>query len=87
MNPRCDGRRIGFSLRCNASLYRCTKCDSRGCIQNKPSLCSLQNFDISQKCTQCGAVGAAELLAADRVGFFSTLMNDANVGMDTAVDR
>jgi hypothetical protein len=78
MNPRCDGKRHGCSLRCNGSLYRCTKCAAVGCTQNKPELCSNQAFDVSERCVTCGATGARELIAADNVGFFSTLMNDAN---------
>jgi hypothetical protein len=33
---------------------------------------------VAEKCVKCGAVGKRELLAADKVGFFSTLMHDAN---------
>jgi hypothetical protein len=78
MNPRCDGTRHGHCLRCNGSLYGCAKCAGVGCTQNKPDLCSNQAFDVSERCETCGATGARELLAADHVGFFSTLMNDAN---------
>lgn len=77
MTTRCDGVRTGFSLRCNASLYRCTHCGTTGCTQNKPAICSKQTFDVSEKCIQCGTVGQRELIAPDKVGFFSTLMHDA----------
>lgn len=78
MSVRCDGVRTGFSLRCNGSLYRCTACGSTGCTQNKPGICSAQGFDVSERCVKCGAVGQRELLGADKVGFFSTLMHDEN---------
>jgi hypothetical protein len=78
MTTRCDGVRKGASLRCNATLYRCTACGSTGCTQNKPALCSNQAFDVSEKCLQCGARGQRELIAPERVGLFSTLMHDAN---------
>jgi hypothetical protein len=77
MSARCDGTRTGFKLRCNASVYRCV-CGAEGCTQNKPGICSNQNFDVAQKCAKCGAVGQRELLAPDQVGFFSTLMHDPN---------
>lgn len=77
MSVRCDGVRTGFSLRCNGSRYRCA-CGAEGCKQNKLDLCSSQGFDVSGKCLKCGAVGQYELLAADKVGFFSSLMHDAN---------
>lgn len=76
MTTRCDGARKGFSLRCNASLYRCTHCGATGCTQTRPAACSNQGFDVSGKCVQCGTVGQRELLAADKVGLFSTLMHD-----------
>lgn len=78
MAGRCNGARAGSSLRCNGSLYRCTACGAEGCVQNKPERCSNQNFDVSTRCVKCGAVGRSELLAADKVGFFSSLMHDAN---------
>jgi hypothetical protein len=77
MSARCDGTRAGFSLRCNASLYRCV-CGATGCTQNKPELCSNQNFEVNQKCVKCGAIGKRELVAPEQVGFFSTLMHDPN---------
>lgn len=78
MSDRCNGARAGYSLRCNGTLYRCTACGAEGCTQNKPALCSNQGFDVSEKCVQCGAIGKREMLAADKVGFFSTLMHDPN---------
>jgi len=78
MTTRCEGVRKGASLRCNGSLYRCTQCDAVGCTQSKLATCSNQGFDVSEKCLKCGAAGKRELLAADKVGFFSTLMQDAN---------
>ena len=78
MTTRCDGVRTGMSLRCNASLYRCLGCGATGCTQNKPAICSNQAFDVSEKCAQCGAVGKRELVAPEKVGFFSTLMHEPN---------
>ena len=76
MTTRCDGARKGFSLRCNASLYRCTHCGATGCTQNKPGICSSQGFEVNEKCVKCGTVGQRELIAPEGVGFFSTLMHD-----------
>ena len=76
MTTRCDGVRSGFSLRCNATLYRCTNCGAVGCTQNKPAICSNQRFDVSERCTQCATVGKREMIAPERVGLFSTLMQD-----------
>jgi hypothetical protein len=76
MSTRCDSVRTGFFMRCNASLYRCTHCGATGCTQNKAALCSQQGFDVSEKCAQCGTVGKRELVAPDKVGFFSALMHD-----------
>ncbi len=78
MSTRCDGARAGFSLRCNASLYRCTHCGATGCTQNKPGICSNQGFGVDEKCVKCGSVGKRELLAPEKVGYFSTLMHDPN---------
>ena len=78
MSIRCEGARAGYSLRCNGSLYRCAACGAEGCTQNKPNICSNQGFDVSAKCVKCGAIGKRELLAPEKVGFFSTLMHDPN---------
>lgn len=78
MTTRCDGVRKGASLRCNGSLYRCSACGETGCEQNKPGICTNQLFDVNEKCAKCGAIGKRELVGADQVGFFSTLMHDAN---------
>lgn len=78
MSIRCDGARAGLRLRCNGSLYRCTACGHEGCTHNKPALCTNQGFEVDAQCVKCGAVGRRELLAADRVGLFGTLMHDPN---------
>ena len=78
MSTRCDGKRTGFALRCNASLYRCTHCGATGCTQTKPGICSHQAFGVDEKCVKCGSVGKRELLAPEKVGYFSTLMHDPN---------
>ena len=72
---RCDGDRIGYSLKCNGSLYRC-ECGNVGCVQSKENTCSKQGFSVLGKCLRCGVTGKLELLAPEQVGFRRTLMTD-----------
>lgn len=78
MSDRCNGARLGFSLRCNGTVYRCVHCGATGCTQSKVGTCSEQGFDVSTKCLKCGTVGRREMIGAQRVGFVSSLMNDPN---------
>ena len=72
---RCDGKRAGFQLVCNGSLYRCV-CGHVGCTQTKDDGCSKQGFTVLGRCLACGAVGKRELVAPEAVGFRQTLMHD-----------
>lgn len=57
----CDGRRIGYgSLRCNATVYRCSQCGHAGCRQSKDTLCSNQAFSVSWRCYGCGTLGMCD---------------------------
>jgi len=72
---RCDGKRAGFSLVCNGSLYRCV-CGNVGCVQTHEGACSKQGYTVLGKCLACGAVGQRELVAPEAVGLRQTLMHD-----------
>ena len=60
---------------CNGSLYKCV-CGQTGCKQNKPEVCSNQNFSALNTCVHCGVAGQMEMLAPETVGFRQTLMHN-----------
>lgn len=72
---RCEGTRNGWKMLCNGSLYKCV-CGHVGCKQTKDNLCTNQGYSVLGRCTACGAVGQAELVAPEAVGFRRTLMQD-----------
>jgi hypothetical protein len=72
---RCDGKRAGFQLVCNGSLYRCV-CGHVGCAQTRDDACSKQGFTVLGKCLACGETGKRELVAPEAVGYRQTLMHD-----------
>lgn len=76
MSARCEGTRIGFKLLCNGTQYKCLACGTVGCKQNKPGVCSSQNFSSLNACAQCGVSGQMDMLAPEAVGFRQTLMHD-----------
>lgn len=49
----CAGTRAGFSLKCNGTIYTCTKCGNEGCRQTRENTCSGQGFDVKGRCLKC----------------------------------